>query len=110
MKEFENKRVGFDVRGTPFGGLKDNDTYYALGYADFALSTICDGHVFLNHFINYEGCTVDTRFITENNFKEALDYFDEPERRKDFKAPKDLISLMKERANIKKTFKEQGLE
>jgi hypothetical protein len=110
MKEFENKRVGFDVRGTPFGKLKDDDTYYALGYPDFTLSTICDGYIFLNHFKDYEGCTVDTKFITENNFEEALDYFDEPERRKDFKAPKDFINLMKQRADIKKIFKEQGLE
>lgn len=110
MKEFENKRIGFDVRGTPFGELKDEDTYYALGYPDFTLSTICDGYIFLNHFKDYEGCTVDTKFITENNFKEALDYFDEPERRKDFKAPKDFINLMKQRADIKKIFKEQGLE
>jgi hypothetical protein len=110
MQELEDKRVGFDVKGSPFGRLKDDDTYYALGYPDFTLSTICDGYIFLNHFKDYEGCTVDTKFITEKNFEEALDYFDEPERRKEFKTPKDFINLMKERANIKKIFKEQGLE
>jgi len=110
MQEFEDKRVGFDVKGTPFSRLKDDDTYYALGHPDFTLSTICDGYIFLNHFKDYEGCTVDTKFITEKNFQEALDYFDEPERRKDFKTPEDFINLMKERANIKKIFKEQGLE
>jgi len=110
MQEFENKRVGFDVRGTPFGNLKDDDTYYALGYPHFTLSTICDGYIFLNHFKDYEGCTVDTRFITEKNFEEALDYFDEPERRDEFKRPEDFIRLMNERADIKKRFKEQGLE
>lgn len=110
MQELEDKRVGFDVKGSPFGKLKDDDTYYALGHPDFTLSTICDGYIFLNHFKDYEGCTVDTKFITEKNFEEALDYFDEPERRKEFKTPKDFINLMKERANIKKIFKEQGLE
>lgn len=110
MQELEDKRVGFDVRGTPFGRLKDDDTYYALGHPDFTLSTICDGYIFLNHFKNYEGCTVDTKFITEKNFQEALDYFDEPERRDEFKRPEDFIRLMKERANIKKILKEQGLE
>jgi hypothetical protein len=110
MQEFEDKRVGFDVRGTPFGKLKDDDTYYALGYPDFTLSTMCDGYIFLNHFKDFEGCTIDTKFITEKNFQEALDYFDEPERREEFKKPEDFINLMKERANIKKIFKEQGLE
>ncbi len=110
MKEFEDKRVGFDVKGTPFGKFEGDDTYYAIGYPDFTLSTICDGYIFMNHFKDYEGCTVDTKFITEKNFEEALDYFDEPERRKDFKTPEDFIKLMKERANIKKRFKEQGLE
>jgi hypothetical protein len=110
MQEFEDKRVGFDVKGTPFGKLKDDDTYYALGYPHFTLSTICDGYIFLNHFKDYEGCTVDTKFITEKNFQEALDYFDEPERRKELKTPRDFINLIKEQSNIKKIFKEQGLE
>jgi hypothetical protein len=110
MNEFQNNRVGFDVKGTPFGNLRDDDTYYALGYSNFTLSTICDGYIFLNHFKDYEGCTVDTKFITEDNFEEALEYFDEPERLKDFKTPEDIINLMKERANLKKIFKEQGLE
>lgn len=110
MKEFEDKRVGFDVKGSPFGKLGDNDTYYAIGYPDFTLSTICDGYIFQRHFKDYEGCTVDPKFITEKNLQEAIDYFDEPEMRKNFKTPEDFIKLMKERANIKKRFKEQGLE
>jgi hypothetical protein len=110
MQEFEDKRVGFDVRGTPFGKLKDDDTYYALGHPDFALGSMCDGYIFMSHFKDFEGCTVDTKFITEKNFEEALDYFDEPERRKEFKTPENFINLIKERANIKKRFKEQGLE
>jgi hypothetical protein len=110
MEEFEDKRVGFDIKGSPFGDLLDDDTYYAFGYPDFNLSTFCDGYIFQKHFKDYEGCTIDTKFITDKNLQEAIDYFDDPTQRKNLKTIEDFIIFMKERANLKKKLKEQGLE
>lgn len=110
MREFKDKRIGFDVKDSPFGRLRDEGTYYAFGYEDFALSAFCDGYIFQKHFKDYEGCTVDTKFITEKNFKEAVDYFDEFGERKNLRTIKDFINLMRERADIKKRLRAQGLE
>jgi hypothetical protein len=78
MREFDDKRVGFDVRGTPFGELADESTYYAIGYENFTLATFCDGYVFQRHFPDYEGCTVDPKFITWKNLREARAYCPNP--------------------------------
>jgi hypothetical protein len=110
MEEFEDKRVGFDIIGSPFGDLRDDGTYYAFGYPDFNLSTFCDGYIFQKHFKNYEGCTVDKKFITDMNLQEAIDYFDDPVMRKNMKTIEDFITFMTERADLKKRLKEHGLE
>jgi hypothetical protein len=78
MHEFDDKRVGFDVRGAPFGELADENTCYAIGYEDFTLATFCDGYVFQRHFRGYEGCTVDPKFITWKNLSEARAYCPNP--------------------------------
>lgn len=104
MKNFVNKRVGFDVRDTPFGSLKDDSTYYSLGYDNFTLSTFCDGYIFQNHFSDYEGCSVDRLFITEKNIQEARDYCPNPGFRKRINTPEDLLKSIARNANMKKRF------
>ncbi|RKY87702.1 hypothetical protein DRQ09_04030, partial [candidate division KSB1 bacterium] len=105
MKEFKNKRVGFDVKGSPFGKLSDDDTYYSIGYQNLTLSTFCDGYIFQKHFSDYTGCTVDTIFITEKNFKEAIEFLPNPEARKFIKKPADFIKGIQKDADMKKRFK-----
>jgi uncharacterized iron-regulated protein len=78
MSRFEDKRVGFDVRGTPFGKLTDDNAYYAIGYQNFTLANFCDGYVFQGDFRDYEGCTVDPKFITWKNLSEARAYCPNP--------------------------------
>ncbi|MFZ2054302.1 MAG: hypothetical protein WAU81_08905 [Candidatus Aminicenantales bacterium] len=46
MKEFEDKRVGLDVKNTPFGELQDDSSFYSVAYDEFKLSDFCDGYVF----------------------------------------------------------------
>lgn len=104
MCEFEDKRVGFDVKNSPFGKLRDNDTYYSAGYDYFTLSTFCDGYIFQKHFKDYEGCTVDPLFVTKENFKEAIDYLPNPRVKKFYKTPQQFLNNMKRRANIKRKF------
>lgn len=72
MHGFEKQRVGFDVKGTPFGKLTDPYTAYSAGYDDFTLATFTDGYIFLGPFRDYEGCTIDPYFITPENFQEAM--------------------------------------
>lgn len=104
MKEFKNKRFGFDVKGTPFGKLRDDDTYYSIGYEEFTLSTICDGYIFQKQLSDYEGCAVDTDFITEENFQEAIEYLPNVRARKFFTKPEELINEIVKDAQIQRRF------
>jgi hypothetical protein len=104
MKGFKDKRVGFDAKGTPFGRLRDTQSYYSAGYSDFILSKFCDGYIFQKNFRDYEGCTVDHMFVTEENFEEALNYLSNPRLRTLLKNPPHFLSFMQNKADFKAIF------
>jgi hypothetical protein len=104
MEEFEDKRVGFDVQNTPFGKLRDDLTYYSAGRTRFKLEDFCDGYVFQKHIEDYEGCTVDPLFVTEENFQEAIDYLSNPRLKRIFKSPQQFLTWMRLKVNPKRRF------
>lgn len=104
MKEFEDKRVGFDVKDTPFGKLQDDSTFYSAGRENFKLSDFCDGYVFQKHIADYEGCEVDLLFVTEENLEEAIDYLPNPRLKKIFKSPQQFLVFMRLKVNTKRRF------
>lgn len=106
MGDFEAKRIGFDVSGSPFGEIRDPDTYYAYGYDAFTLGDFCDGYIFQKHFKDYEGCTADDQFITEKNLKEAILAIPNFAFRKFVKAPRDLLDAIKSDADMKRRFED----
>jgi hypothetical protein len=57
------------VRGSPFGSLGDNESYYSPGYAQFTLDKYCDGYVFQGGLEDSKGVSVDPMFITDANRK-----------------------------------------
>ena len=109
MKEFKDKRVGFDVKGSPFGKLTDDSAYYCLGYKDFTLRTFCDGCIFQKNLSDYEGCTVDTKFVTDENLKEAIRNLPNVEARKSFATPEDFVNNVRKDTNMKKRFRDSGV-
>jgi hypothetical protein len=104
MEEFADKRVGFDVTGTPIGDLRDDLTLYSAGRKNFKLGDFCDGYVFQKHIGDYEGCEVDFSFVTEENFKEAVDYLSNPRLKKIFKSPQQFLVYMRLKANPERRF------
>jgi hypothetical protein len=70
MKRFKDKRVGFDLVNTPFGQLKDT-SFYSIGSKDFRLQDMADGYIYQKPFDEYEGCTIDENFITDENWPEV---------------------------------------
>jgi hypothetical protein len=104
MREFADKRVGFDVLDTPFEKLRDKLAYYSAGKARFKLGDFCDGYVFLKHIEDYEGCTVDPLFVTDDNFQEAVDYLSNPRLKKIFKSPQQFLAWMRLKASPKRRF------
>jgi hypothetical protein len=75
---FVDKRVGFDLSGTPFGELLEA-SYYATGYDDFRLSHLADGYVYERPFAEYEGCTLDEAFVNETNWPEVQRQYPDPD-------------------------------
>ena len=101
MRGFGDKRIGFDVAGTPFGRLRDDDSYFAAGHKNFALGMFCDGYVFQESFSESEGVTVDPLFITKENFQEALDHLPNLKLRKIYKTPYQFLTDMGMKADFK---------
>lgn len=108
MDEFADKRVGFDVRDSPFGELRDDSTLHTAGYDEFELSDFCDGHVLQKHFRDYEGCAVDPLFVTEENLREARQYLPNPRLKTVFKSPQGFLAFMKAKVDVQRRF--GGLE
>jgi hypothetical protein len=73
-----NRPVGFDVKGSPFGKLADPRSYYAVGYPDYTLETLCDGYIFQRALADYEGVHVDPLFYSESNLAEAVANLPDP--------------------------------
>lgn len=78
MAVHADRRVGFDLRDSPFGALPDR-SFYASGHDDFRLRQLADGYVYERQFSEYEGCTVDEAFLTEANWPEAQRQFPDPD-------------------------------
>ena len=78
MAGFADKRVGFDLVGSPFGDLPD-DSYYATGYEGFHLSQLAEGYIYDRPFTEFESCTLDEAFLSEANWPEAQRQFPDPD-------------------------------
>lgn len=105
MAKLDNRRLGFDVKGSPFGKISDANSYYSLGHANFTLDKYCDGYIFQGRLQDYEGVTVDPLFVTDTNLEEAIAYLANPAFRKRVKKPEDLISAMRRSADMKSRLK-----
>jgi len=78
MATYDDRRVGFDLKGTPFGELIE-DSYYATGSTDFRLGQLADGYVYERPFADFAGCTLDEAFLTQENWPEAQRQFPDPD-------------------------------
>lgn len=105
MQAFKDKRVGFDVARSPFASLKDDQSYYSVGYPEFTLSTFCDGYIFQKQLGDYEGVTVDEAFITKDNLQEAINNLPNFGRRKYVKTPEDMMAGIRQDANVRRLFR-----
>ena len=85
--------VGFDVVGTPFGDLTDDQTTYAAGYDDFTLATFCDGYIYQGPFSETEYVTFADGFYNGDNIELARRRVPNPSYR--VATPEDFESTMK---------------
>nr|WP_319265079.1 hypothetical protein [uncultured Draconibacterium sp.] len=73
-----NSPLGFDLKETPLGEIADS-SYYSMGYTDFTLQNIFDGYIFLKPINQLKGCTVDSKFLEDRNWKNVVDQFPDPD-------------------------------
>lgn len=104
LRGFSTKRVGFDTGGSPFGLLRDQGAVYAAGSKDFTLNGFCDGYIFLKPFGEYEGCTVDPLFITEENLVEAVAFLPNAEIKKKIRTPAQFLAKMRWDADFRRLY------
>jgi hypothetical protein len=97
-------RFGFDVRGSPLGSLQDPGSYYAIGHDNLTLADFCDGYIYQGPIAEYEGCTVDPEFITEENFEEAVASLLNPAARSRVESIETLRRWMRNSADMKRRF------
>lgn len=81
MAALGHPRLGFDLlaggEASPLGALPD-DSFYATGRPGFTLADLADGYVYEVPFRDYEGCTVDERFVTAANWAAAQEQYPDP--------------------------------
>jgi hypothetical protein len=101
--------TGFDMRGTPFGPLPDQDCRYADGHEPFTLQDFCDGYIFLKPLSQYEMVTADESFINAGNLHEAISQLPDPDDRKKCRTVADMQALIRAQAEeLSSPFKKLG--
>jgi hypothetical protein len=68
----DKRRVGFDVKGSPFGLLAADSSLWGRAYPGFRLDMFCDGWIFQEALSQYEGVTVVPGWFNEQNRLEAI--------------------------------------
>lgn len=105
MQKLNNEAAGFDLVNTPLGKLRD-DSYYSLGHKNLTLEDIADGYVFLKPIKKLSGCDIDTAFLTEKNWEQALENVADPDWRPRPANLEEYWQQILEYANVPKIYSE----
>jgi hypothetical protein len=73
------RRVGFDVKGSPFAQLGAKTALWAHAAPDFRLEMYCDGWIYQMPLSQYEGVTVIPGWFDEGNRLEAISQIANPD-------------------------------
>ena len=68
----DKRRVGFDVAGSPFGGLPGQQSYFGRAVPGFRTDMFCDGWIYQMPFRQYEGVHVVSGWFDEQNRLQAV--------------------------------------
>jgi heme-binding uptake protein ChaN (Tiki superfamily) len=102
MKSLGDRRLGFDVAGTPAGALGEPRSSLGVGTENFTLGDLCDGWVFLAPLSRFEGVTLDPQFVTAANLAEARLGLSSLAERESMKTVEDFVREMRDAADVKK--------
>jgi hypothetical protein len=99
------RRVGFDVKGTPFERLPGETSLWKHGYDDFTLGMYCDGYIYQKPLSKYEGVTVAKGFINENNRLDAIAQSANPRAKDTSRTVEDLMASMASDTDFARRFR-----
>jgi len=105
MQKLNNEAAGFDLVNTPLGKLRDY-SYYSLGHKNLTLEDIADGYVFLKPIKKLSGCDIDTAFLTEKNWEQALENVADPDWRSRPASLEEYWQQILEYADVPKIYSE----
>jgi hypothetical protein len=97
--EKSERRVGFDVEGSPFAELPGELSVYKFGYDLFTLGTMCDGYIYDRPFKDFEGVTPIRGFVNESNVAYARIQSDELSMRN--ATPEAFFDAMADTADVR---------
>jgi hypothetical protein len=72
------RRVGFDVVGSPLAALPGELSLYKFGYEHFTLGAMCDGYIYDRPFKDFEHVTPIRGFVNEGNLEDARSQSGDP--------------------------------
>jgi hypothetical protein len=75
------RRVGFDVTGSPFAKLPGELSLYKFGDEHFTLGAMCDGYIYQEPFKDFEWVTPIRGFVNDGNLEYARGQSDDPSLR-----------------------------
>ncbi len=88
------RRVGFDIKGTPFEKLPGKTSLWKYGYDEFTLGMYCDGYIYQKPLSKYKGVTVVPEFINENNRLDAIAQSANPQAKDTSRSVEDVMADM----------------
>jgi hypothetical protein len=77
----DERRIGWDVTGSPFASLPGDQSLYKFGYENFTLGAMCDGYIYDRPFGEFEGVTPIRGFVNPGNLAVARAQSAEPSMR-----------------------------
>jgi hypothetical protein len=103
-----DRRVGFDLKGSPFGGLTGKTSLWRKEAEDFRLEMYCDGWIFQRPISQYEGVSVIDGWFTDANRLEAIAQIANPDPRvkNQERTAESLTEGLASDANMKRRFAE----
>ncbi|NIO00752.1 MAG: hypothetical protein GTO42_01215 [Candidatus Latescibacteria bacterium] len=103
----EERRVGFDIVDSPFGRLRDTNSYWSHSAEDFRLDMYCDGWICQKPLSDYVGVTAVEGWFNESNRLDAIAQIANPDPRvknKDVSVD-DLMESLISDTDFKRRFK-----
>lgn len=103
MNKCNNKPIGFDLKNSPLGSLKDS-SYYSMGHQGLTLSGLFDGYIFFKPIKELSSCTVDYKFMDDTNWGKAVSNNPDPDWHPSPQNQEEYWKLVEEFLNIKKRY------